>query len=60
MSCQKEFSQSGHLKRHIDAVHNGQKDHKCDSCGKSFSVSGNLKRHVNADHNGQNDATTMN
>ena len=29
---QKSFSQSGDLNRHINSVHNGQKDHKCDSC----------------------------
>ena len=36
-SCGKEYSQTGHLNRHINAIHNSQKDHKCDSCGKSFS-----------------------
>ena len=24
----------------MNAVHNGQKDHKCDSCGKAFSQAG--------------------
>ncbi len=36
-------------------VHNGQKDHKCDSCGKTFSLSVNLKKHINSVHNGQKD-----
>ena len=39
----------------MNAVHNGQKDHKCDSCGKAFSLAGVLKRHINAVHNGQKD-----
>ena len=53
--CGKEFSEAGTLKRHINSVHNGQKDHKCESCGKLFSVARNLKRHINAVHNGQKD-----
>ena len=43
------------LKRHINSVHNGQKDHKCDSCGKAFSRAGHLKRHIDSVHNGQKD-----
>ena len=43
------------LKIHINSVHNGQKDHKCDSCGKVFSKSAILKQHTNAVHNGQKD-----
>ena len=30
----------------INSVHNGQKDHKCDSYGKSFSQAGALKTHI--------------
>ena len=26
-SCGKEFSQAGNLKKHINTVHNGQKEH---------------------------------
>ena len=37
------------------AVHNGQKDHKCDSCEKLFSQAGNLKKHIDEVHNGQKD-----
>ena len=48
----KAFSKAAHLKRHINSVHNGQKDHKCDSCGKAFSKASKLKKHVMAVHNG--------
>ena len=40
---------------HINSVHNGQKDHNCDSCGLSSSSAGDLKKHINAVHNGQKD-----
>ena len=41
--------------KHINIVHNGQKDHKCDSCAKSFSQASKLKAHINSIHNGQKD-----
>ena len=44
-------NRTGHLKTHINAVHNGQKDHKCGPCGKTFSLAGNLRRHFNLVHN---------
>ena len=43
------------LRKHINVVHNGQKDHKCDSCENKFSQAGNLKTHINVVHNGQKD-----
>ena len=43
------------MKTHINSVHNGEKDHKCDSCEKAFSRAGHLKIHINAVHNGQKD-----
>ena len=43
------------MKTHINAVHNDQKDHKCDSCRKLFTNAGNLKNHINTVHNGQKD-----
>ena len=39
-----------HLKRHIVAVHDGKKDHQCDSCGKAFSQAGDLKQHIHGVH----------
>ena len=47
-SCGKSFSQARILKKHIDTVHNGLKDHKCDSCGKAFSDAQYLKTHMNS------------
>ena len=52
--CHKVFILKN-LMSHINSVHNGQKDHKCDSCEKSFSSSGYLKKHINSVHNGQKD-----
>ena len=43
------------MKNHINAIHNGQKDHKCGSCEKAFSAAGSLKTHINSVHNGQKD-----
>ena len=66
----RHFSGTGNLQKHIDAVHNSKKDHKCESCtkafsepedhkcdlcGKAFSQSGQLKKHIKAIHNGQKD-----
>ena len=42
-------------KKSVPAVHNGQKDHKCNSCGKEFSRADHLKTHINAVHNGVKD-----
>ena len=38
--CKKSVSSSNYLKMHMNSVHNGIKDHKCDSCGKSFLQAG--------------------
>ena len=39
---------SGTLKKHINAVHKGQKNHNCDTCGKSFSGARRLRNHINS------------
>ena len=36
-------------------MHDGKKDHKCDSCGKTFSYSGHLKTHFSSVHNMKKD-----
>ena len=45
-TCGKAFTVSVYLKDHTRTLHNGQRDHKCNSCGKSFTQSGVLKRHI--------------
>ena len=36
----------GDVKKHLQTVHEGQRNHKCNACGKSFSNSGKLKQHI--------------
>ena len=43
--CQQVFSSPWHLKRHINAVHEKQKNHSCNYCGKSFARTDGLRRH---------------
>ena len=52
-SYEKSFTTSGYLKRHIKALHEGQRNSKCNSSGKSFTQSGNLKNHIKTMHEGQ-------
>ena len=47
------FFRAGYLKTHINTVHNGQKDHKCDTRDKAFFRGDKLKKHINTVHNGQ-------
>ena len=49
-SCDKSFSQAGHLKKHIHIVHEGHKDYNYECCGISFSDAGNLKKHIRTVH----------
>ena len=42
--CEKQFSQKGHLKRHM-LIHTKVKAHECDICKKKFSVKSSLVRH---------------
>ena len=42
----------GEMKRHIQSVHEGKKDYKCNSCDKMFFSKAHLKRHFNGIHKG--------
>ena len=44
-----------YLKRHVQAGHEGNKDHKCKSCGKLFRRLDALKRHIHIIHESQKD-----
>ena len=48
-SCDKSFSTSSNLKRHIYL------NHECVSCGKSFSQAGALKNHIYTVHEDHKD-----
>ena len=47
------------LKKHLEGVHNFQRDHKCKSCGKAFSHAVVLKKHINIVHNGITNVTPV-
>ena len=38
------------MKTHIRTVHEGHKEHKCESCGIFFTSTGNLKQHIDTVH----------
>ena len=50
--CEKSFSRTHHLYRHVREVHEGRKDYKCETCGKPFSEKNKLKFHVHTVHEG--------
>ena len=49
--CDKQFTEQGCLKRHIESIHEGVK-YPCNQCDKQFTEQGNLTKHVQAKHEG--------
>ena len=43
--CDKRFSDSSNLARHVRAVHEKMKPHKCSDCGKAFAEAAKLSDH---------------
>ena len=50
--CSAEFKQRIFLRRHITAVHEKIKPHKCPTCELAFSQRSDLKRHITTVHEG--------
>ena len=51
--CDYATSIKGHLKQHIESVHEKIRPHKCFICDNSFSQKGGLKVHIDAVHEGK-------
>ncbi|XP_052084891.1 zinc finger protein 236-like [Mytilus californianus] len=51
--CDKEFSDSYELQRHMRNTHTGSMPYKCEQCDREFSQYNNLRRHLRV-HNGKN------
>ena len=47
------FGSRRELRRHVEHVHLGVKNHVCEKCGKSFQNSGGLKVHIRQHHTGE-------
>ena len=50
--CQKEFTQSGSLQRHVEDVHE-KKRHKCNQCEKDYGSRDALRLHKQTKHEGK-------
>ena len=48
--CGKLFGFKSKRKKHIEVVHEKQRNHKCQHCNKTFTESGGLKRHIKSIH----------
>ena len=48
--CCQEKKMAKNLKKHINTIHLGHKDYKCEFCGKSFSEGRTLKNHTHIVH----------
>ena len=53
--CSKIFTRKEAIKKHIQSVHEGERNFKCELCGKLFSAAQNLKRHQHLVHEGRRD-----
>ena len=49
-ACNKTFTRARDLKRHIMAVHQKRRPHKCSLCPKKFATKSGLNRHVSGVH----------
>ena len=51
--CHSVFKTKQNLKRHIQSVHEGKKQHKCSICDYTFSQKGHVKQHIESVHGGK-------
>ena len=52
LQCDKTFTQTGSLTRHIASVHDGRK-YPCLQCDKTFTDASHLRRHIASVHDGR-------
>ena len=45
-TCYIGFNSNGHLKTHVETIHNKIRKYKCDNCNKSFKRTHHLKYHL--------------
>ena len=57
--CDKTFSQSNNVNRHVSLVHEKRKSYKCKTCEKSFQTNQNLKVHNSRVHSVTTDTSVM-
>ena len=48
--CDVSFKQKGHLKGHLESVHEGKKPFKCNICEVSFARKEQLNKHIGSVH----------
>ena len=57
--CGKTFRSKGHVKRHIESVHEKLKKHQCDMCEKKYYQKSHLKEHIQFVHSGFEDEVVL-